>query len=74
MVGTYYETDRMSSLIFVLVICAVLYLALYIDRKVAEKKGRNINCIACENRGGDYIPKNCKNCHCKFYMKGGDKN
>ena len=67
MAGTYYETDRLSSLIFVVVICALFYIALYIATKNSEKKGRNFQCIACENRGGDYRPIKCKNCHCKFY-------
>lgn len=67
MAGTYYETDRVSSLIFVFVICAILYLAIYVSEKRAEKKGQSVACLACENRGGDYRPKNCKKCHCKFY-------
>lgn len=67
MQGTYYETDRVSSLIFVLVMCAALLFALYIDKKIAEKKGRSEQCIACENRCGAYPPNNCPNHTCKFY-------
>ena len=64
MLGTYYETDRLSSLIFVLVICGVLYIALYIDQKIAEKKGLDYQTSAYKNRGA-YKPKH-KNCNRKF--------
>ena len=67
MAGTYYETNRVAGLIFMLVLCVVFYLAIYMTKKAAEKKGQDITCLACANRGGDYRPHNCKNCHCKFY-------
>lgn len=40
MQGTYHGTDLVSTLIFVLVICAAFFVALYMDGKDAEKKGQ----------------------------------
>lgn len=67
MTGTYYETDRLSSLLFVLAICALLYLALLWDKKKAEKKGLDYRCMACKNRSGNRPTRNCKNCTHKFH-------
>lgn len=67
MQGTYYETDPVSSVIFMLAVFIVFCVTIHIDKRNTEKKGRNYICQCCENRGGAYRPKNCQNVYCKFY-------
>ena len=71
MQGTYYETDRVASLILMLLYFAIFYGMMLWLEKDAKKKGRTVQCIACENRGGKYPPKNCPNFNCKFVARNG---
>lgn len=52
----YYETDRIASLIFLLLIFAVSYIAISRDKKNAEKRGENYLRKCYKNRGA-YSPK-----------------
>lgn len=51
----YYETDRIASLIFLLLIFAISYIAISRDKKNTEKRGENYLTRSYKNRGA-YSP------------------
>ena len=61
------ETDRLYALLVWALIMLAFYIPLKRFEKRAEKDGTTIQCKTCANRRGDYRPKSCKNCACKFY-------
>lgn len=66
MTQQYHDSNPIAIVIFVVINCLILSVAIYLMYKHAEKEGKDIQCIACKNRGGKYSPVSCRNYTCKY--------